>query len=465
MKKLFCIILFILSSNTIFAQDITGQWNGVLNVMGTQLRLVFHIEQTDSGYTATFDSPDQEAEGISFSTVTYDEPELKLEAVNIGATYMGKVSPDSINGTWNQGGQAFPLSLFKNEVEKTEYHRPQEPSMPYPYHEEEVLIQNKKDELTLAGTLTIPNTNGIFPAVILISGSGPQNRNQDIFGHKPFLVIADHLTRHGIAVLRYDDRGTAESTGSFNTATTADFTTDVLSAVEFLKTIDEIDTNNIGLIGHSEGAIIAPLAVNQSEDIAFMVLLAGTGIPGKEILLIQSQTLRELRSFKIQDEKTYQRFNEKVVEIAASEKETDEKRKELIQYYKSVEPILQEMLPERTEINTFINQQVNASLSPWAQFFYTYNPSDELEKVTIPVLSLNGSKDVQVDAKINQSAIKEALEKARNKDFKIIEMEGLNHMFQESETGSISEYSTIEQTFSPLALNEITRWIKNHIKK
>lgn len=465
MKKLFCIILFILSSNTMFAQDITGQWNGVLDVMGTQLRLIFHIEQTNSGYTATFDSPDQGAEDIPFSQITYDKTELKLEAANIGATYMGTVSTDSISGTWNQGGQAFPLNLFKREVEKNKRNRPQEPSRPYPYHEEEVIIKNEKDGLTLAGTLTIPDTSEVSPVVILISGSGPQNRNQEVFGHKSFLVLADYLTRQGIAVLRYDDRGTAESTGNFGVATTADFATDVLSVVKFLKTRSNIDTNNIGLIGHSEGAIIAPLAANQSEDIAFMVLLAGTGIPGKEIFLMQAQTVR---SFEISDpnqESFFQGFNKKMIEIAASEKQLSEKRKELMLLYKEAESFLQTMVPEGTNTDAFIRQLVNRSLSPWMQYFYNYNPSDELEKVTIPVLSLNGSKDVQVDAKINQPAIKEALEAAENKDYKIVEMVGLNHMFQKSETGSMSEYSTIEQTFSPLALNEITKWIKNHVKK
>ena len=465
MKNLLCIILFMLISTSIFAQDITGQWNGVLDVMGTQLRLVFHIEQTDSGYTATFDSPDQGAEGIPFSLVSYDEPDLKLEAANIGATYTGTVSIDSISGTWNQGGQSFPLNLFKKEVEKIEHDRPQEPSRPYPYHEEEVFVQNEKDGLILAGTLTIPEKSGIFPAVILISGSGPQNRDQEIFGHRPFLILADHLTRQDIAVLRYDDRGTAKSTGNFTTATTADFATDVLSAVKFLKTRSEIDTSNIGLIGHSEGAIIAPLAANQSDDITFVVLLAGTGIPGKEVSLRQAQTLQELRPSNNSDEELFQRFNERIIEIAASDKKIAEKKEELIQYFEDAEPILQTMLPEGANINAFVSQLVNSILSPWMQYFYNYNPSDELEKVTIPVLSLNGSNDVQVNAKINQTAIKEALEKAGNKNYKVIEMAGLNHMFQESETGSISEYSKIVQTFSPLALRKITKWIKNHIKR
>lgn len=465
MKKSILTTLLILIASSLYGQDITGRWNGVLNVMGTQLKLVFHIQKTDSGYSATFDSPDQGAEGIPFSLVTYDEPDLKLEATNIGATYMGTASVDSISGTWNQRGQVFPLNLSKKQVEKTEYRRPQEPSRPYPYYEEEVFIQNEKDELTLAGTLTLPNKSGFFPAVILISGSGPSNRNEEVFGHKPFLVLADYLTRQGIAVLRYDDRGTAESTGNFNTATSADFATDVLSAIAFLKTRDEIDANNIGLIGHSEGGIIAPMAANQSDDVAYIVLLAGTGIPGKEISLMQSQTLKELRSFEVTDEEAFQRFNERAIEIASSEKKAAEKREELTQHYKSMETVLQEILPEGTEINAFINQQVNTSLSPWTQFFYNHDPADELRKINVPVLSLIGSHDVQVPAKMNHPPIRQALEEAGNKNHTIKVLEGLNHMFQESKTGSMMEYAEIEQTFSPVALSEITRWIENLVKK
>lgn len=325
------LVLLVISSLT--AQDITGDWNGVLDVMGTQLTLVYHIEKSDSGYIATFDSPDQGAMGIPFTTVEYNDDKLILRAANIGAFFEGVPAADSISGTWNQGGQSFELNMYREEIEKKTYRRPQEPEKPYPYHEEEVSFENRRDSLTLTGTLTLPEKNGSFPAVILISGSGPQDRNEEIFGHKPFLVLADYLTRQGIAVLRYDDRGTAQSTGDFDSATSLDFANDVISAIKFLKNRPEIDAEQIGLIGHSEGGLVAPIVINRTEDVAFLVLLAGTGVPGKEISLMQAQTLTDI---DIPDMDAYIQFFEDAIEIVTSEKEMSEKRKELVQHYKKL---------------------------------------------------------------------------------------------------------------------------------
>jgi pimeloyl-ACP methyl ester carboxylesterase len=461
MKKLFYTLIFLLISTSIFGQDITGDWNGILNVQGTQLKLVFHIQQTDSGYSATFDSPDQGAMNIPFAKATFTDSELKLQAPNIGAIYEGTIAADSISGIWSQAGQSFPLNLSKKAVEKKEFKRPQEPEKPYPYVAEEVAFKNEKDSLTLAGTLTLPEKSGSFPAVILISGSGPQNRDEEVFGHKPFLVLADHLTRHGIAVLRYDDRGTAKSTGNYADATIKDFAADALSAVNFLTTRPEIDPENIGLIGHSEGGAVAPMVANQSADVAFLVLLAGTGVAGKEISLMQAQTLRDV---EVADAQAYEQFFEKAIAIAASPGDVSKLKEQLTQHYESARPTLKLMLPESADIDAFIRQQVDGSLRPWARFFYNYNPADELKKVSVPVLSLIGSNDVQVPAGMNQPPIRKALEEGGNTDFKIKVLPGLNHMFQESETGAIGEYAEIEQTFSPVALQEITEWIIEHVK-
>lgn len=453
-------LVFILISS-LEAQDITGDWNGVLDVMGTQLTLVFHIQESDSGYTATLDSPDQGAMGISFTSVKYND-KLILREANIGAYFEGVPAADSIAGTWNQGGQSFELNMYRDKVEKEAYRRPQEPEKPYPYVEEEVIFENKRDSLSLAGTLTLPDKTGSFPAVILISGSGAQNRNEEVFGHRPFLVLADYLTRQGIAVLRYDDRGTAESTGNFATATSQDFAKDVLSAIEYLKSRDEIDHQQIGLIGHSEGGLIAPIVVNRSDDVAFMVLLAGTGVPGKEISRMQGRTLLDV---EVSDREAYNRFIDKTVEIASSNKTTSEKREELTQHYRDSKKVLDELLPESMDREAFINQQVEGALRPWSQFFFNHDPAEELKKVTIPVLSLIGSLDVQVPPKMNHTPIRKALEEAGNRDITIKELKGLNHMFQESETGSMMEYAEIEQTFSPVALEEISSWIKAHINQ
>lgn len=451
--------LILLSTSNLNAQDITGEWNGVLDAMGNQVRLVFHIQKTDSGYTATLDSPDQGAMGIPFTSVEFSDDTLMMRATNIGAFYRGVPAADSIAGTWSQGNQYFTLNMYREQVEKEVRRRPQEPEKPYPYYEEEVRIENETDSLTLAGTLTLPQEAGSFPAVILISGSGPQNRNEEVFGHRPFLVLADYLTRQGIAVLRYDDRGTAESTGNHASATSADFARDVQSALEYLKNHKKINNNQIGLIGHSEGGLIAPMVVNQTDDeIAFMVLLAGTGVPGKDIAKMQGRTLLDI---EISDREAYNRFIDKTVAIASSDKPTDVKKKELTQHYKNSEKVLNELLPEGTNRETFIEQQVEGSLRPWSQFFFNHDPAEELEKITIPVLSIIGSNDVQVPPEMNHPPIRKALQKAGNENFTIKELRGLNHMFQESETGSMMEYAQIEQTFSPVALREISEWIKS----
>ncbi|HUH45644.1 MAG TPA: alpha/beta hydrolase, partial [Arenibacter sp.] len=239
-------------------QDISGAWNGVLKVQGIQLRLVFNIDKTANGYIATMDSPDQGTNGIPVTTTSFDNSLLKISIASAGIEYEGVLDQDHIiNGNFRQAGQSFPLSLSKSEkVEKSV--RPQEPIKPYPYYEEEIYFENREDAVKLSGTLTLPRKDGFFPAVILISGSGPQNRDEELMGHKPFLVLSDYLTKNGIAVLRYDDRGVGASTGDFKTATSLDFSKDAEAGVQYLKTRKEIDTKKIGLIGHSEGGLIAP---------------------------------------------------------------------------------------------------------------------------------------------------------------------------------------------------------------
>jgi|AntRauTorckE6833_2_1112554.scaffolds.fasta_scaffold07920_4 pimeloyl-ACP methyl ester carboxylesterase len=442
------------------AQEITGEWNGILEVMGNQVPLVFDIQESDDGYTATFDSPDQGVKDVPFTLATFEKGKLRLTAENIGAIYNATLQADSLVGTWSQGGQTFPLNMYRNKVEKTTYARPQEPEKPYSYYEEEIIFENTEDSLTLAGTLTLPQKSGLFPAVILISGSGPQNRNEEVFGHKPFLVLADYLTRQGIAVLRYDDRGTAKSTGDFASATSQDFSNDVIQAIEYLKSRDEINNKQIGLIGHSEGGLIAPIVVNRTNDVAFMVLLAGTGVPGKEISLMQGRTLLDV---EVSDREAYNRFIDRTIEMASSDNPLEVKKEALIGYYRDTEDMWNELLPEGTNMEAFIDQQVEGALRPWSQFFYNHDPADELSKITIPVLSLIGSKDVQVPPEMNQPPIRKALEKAGNKEYTIKVLNGLNHMFQESESGSILEYAEIEQTFAPIALEEISKWIKKYV--
>lgn len=466
MKSFLFTICFIFLTFGILSQDISGQWNGLLKIQGIQLRLVFHISQSEKGYAATMDSPDQGVTDIPVSTIQFEDKVLKIEVANAGIQYEGTLNEEYVfEGTFKQGSQSLPLELTMDEVQAEKMKRPQEPTPPYPYHSEEVKFKNKKAKIKLAGTLTLPRKKGNFPAVILISGSGPQNRNEELMGHKPFLVIADYLTRNGIAVLRFDDRGTAESTGDFETATTFDFATDVESAVRYLKKRKDIDNANIGLIGHSEGGIIAPIVAANSEDVGFIVLLAGTGIRGDHLLLLQQELIGRASGMSETDlEKTLQ-VNKGAFDLIVQTAHTDSLKKQLTHYLKqSLSDYPESTIPQGMTDAAFIELQVNQLTSPWMSNFIKYDPALILEKVNCPVLAINGEKDLQVPSKINLEAIQSALEKGGNKQVTTKELANLNHLFQTCETGSPNEYAQIEQTFSPVALEVVLNWIKDVVE-
>jgi hypothetical protein len=464
MKTIISIILIlILSIVSAFSQEISGDWRGKAKRGDKEITFVFNIKQEGTNYSSIMNVPTFRISGIKPAATTFTNGKLIIDGSNLGMSYVAEFNNElqQFEGTYKEGGIEMTLNLKKGAVEIADQRRPQEPIKPYPYYEEEVMFKNKEANITLAGTLTLPNKEGKFPVVILISGSGPQDRDETFMGHKPFLVLADHLTKQGIGVLRFDDRGQGESTGDFGSATTEDFSKDVLSAIAFLKTRKEVDEKNIGLIGHSEGGIIAPLAANKSKDVAFMVLLASTGISGTELSVMQSKTLRE---FPVKDEEAYEKNTRKAIAIVISNKSESEIIAELTAHYNDfLRPILSGLNVPEKNINTFITSQVNTSIKPWSRYFLQYNPADEIEKLQIPVLSLNGSKDTQVNAKINQNGIREALIKGGNKDYKILELENLNHFFQECETGKMDEYRKIEQTFSPIALKEISSWVLEHV--
>jgi alpha/beta superfamily hydrolase len=465
MKTLTIIILLnLLAITSARSQDISGHWNGTTKRGDKEITFVFNIKQENATYSTTMDVPTCRIAGIKPSATTFTNGKLIIDGSNVGMNYTGVFNTEAqqFEGIYKEGGIEMVLNLKKGTIKIEDSKRPQEPVKPYPYYEEEVIFKNNEANITLAGTLTLPNNKGKFPVVILISGSGPQDRDESFMGHKPFLVLSDYLTRQGIGVLRFDDRGVGESTGNFGNATTEDFSKDVLSAIAYLKTRNDVDIKNIGLIGHSEGGIIAPLAANNSKDVAFMVLLASTGISGTELSVMQSKTLRE---FPVKDEVAYEKNTRKAIAIVISNKGESEIKKELTKHYNDfLRPILTSLNVPEKNINAFIENQLKTSLQPWSRYFLQYNPADEIEKLQIPVLSLNGSKDTQVNAKINQEAIRQALIKGQNKNYKIVELENLNHFFQECETGKMDEYRKIEQTFSPTALNEIKKWVIEHLK-
>lgn len=430
--------------------DIDGAWTGILDFGTLKLHIVFHILNTEDGLTATADSPDQGAKGMPVA-VTRDGASLKLEMKGAAAVFDGKIAADlkSISDTFAQGPNnvALVLTPVMDGAAQLEHHRPQDPVKPYPYREEEVSYENKVQNVHLAGTLTVPPGKGPFRAVVLITGSGPQDRDEALLGHRPFLVLSDYLTRKGIAVLRVDDRGVGKSTGVFATATTADFATDTEASLAYLKTRAEVDPLKLGLIGHSEGAVIAPMVAARNPDVSFIVMMAGTGVRGDEVLVEQSAALKEaMGASHAEAEKAGASERELLL---LSEREKDDA---------VLEKRMRELAGSQMS-DAQIAAQLKQVRSPWFQYFLQYDPATALSKITCPVLALNGEKDKQVIPSQNLPAIRKALAAAGNTHFEIVELPDLNHLFQTAKTGSPTEYSQIEETISPIALDKISSWI------
>ncbi|KPK76261.1 MAG: hypothetical protein AMJ79_07340 [Phycisphaerae bacterium SM23_30] len=449
--------------------DIEGIWQGTLKVSGIELRIVFNISlRPDGVYTATMDSPDQGAKGIPVDSVTYKDGKLRLEVKVVQGFYEGRLQADgdTIQGQWQQSGLNLPLELKRSDKPIPPPKRPQEPKKPYPYLEEEVVYENSKAKIKLAGTLTLPKQEGSFPAALLITGSGAQDRNETVMGHRPFLVLADYLTRRGIAVLRVDDRGVGGSTGDISKATSEDFAQDVLAGIEYLKSRKEINPGQIGLIGHSEGGIIAPMAAVKSSDVAFIVLMAGTGLTGEEILYLQAALIARAAGATEETIALNRKGQEQIFTIVKQESDDQIAEKKI---EKKINELLAELPEEQKKaIETVLEAQkgqMKRVLSPWFRFFVTYDPKPALMKVKCPVLALNGQKDLQVPPQENLRAIEQALTAGGNKRFTIKELPDLNHLFQTARTGSPTEYSKIEETMSPTALKLIADWILKQTEK
>ena len=466
MQKFILFAFTFLSFFNSFSQEITGKWNGVLKIQGMQIRLVFNISKTATGYTSTMDSPDQGAKDIPTSSTSFENNLLNIKIEKAKIEYVGTLGKDNIIvGNFSQAGQTFTMNLSHDEIEIIKAKRPQNPIEPYPYYSEEVTFKNKKAGVTLSGTLTLPKKEGIYPVVILISGSGPQNRDEELMSHKPFLVLSDYLTRNGIGVLRYDDRGTAFSTGDFKTATTQDFAADAQAAIAFLMTKKGVNKKKIGLVGHSEGGIIAPIVAAKSKNVAFIVLLAGTGIPGDELLLLQQELIGRASGESEDNLQLGKKENTELFEIIKKSTDATQLKKDLtIHMLASLIESPDAGKPEGVSDEDYVNYTVEQIATPWLVYFIKYDPSFILEKVKCPVLAINGSKDLQVPSKENLTAIHAALIKGGNQKVTTKELANLNHLFQECATGSPSEYSEIEQTISPVALELMLNWINEQVK-
>jgi uncharacterized protein len=443
------------SAKPAMPSEIDGTWMGVLDTGTIKLHVVFHILNSATGLRATMDSPDQGMKGLLASAVKRDGASLRIEADKLNGVYEGTIAADksSIDGKWTQAGNTLVLVLkpVKDEA-ALEPKRPQNPVKPYPYRDEDVTYENKLQNVMLAATLTIPQGKGPFPAVVLITGSGPQDRDETLLGHKPFLVLSDYLTRHGIAVLRADDRGTAKSTGDFKAATTADFATDTEAGIAYLKTRPEVDPHKIGLIGHSEGAVIAPMIAARNPDVAFIVMMAGTGVPGDQVLVAQGEAIAVASGTKPEEAAKHAAKEKEMLALIEAEKVPSEKDDAELE--KQLREKMAGDVPEAQ-----ISLQIKQLTSPWFRYFLTYDPAFALRKVTCPVLVLNGEKDKQVLPEQNLPPIRQALTQGGNKHFEVDELPGLNHLFQTATTGSPTEYAQIEETMSPVALEKIATWI------
>ncbi|PKV63413.1 alpha/beta hydrolase [Pontibacter ramchanderi] len=471
MKHLLLLIgFFLFSTMTPMAQQSTGAqlagaWHGVLEAPGSKVTIIFRLGSSESGQlTATMDVPMQGVKGMPIPVVALKQDSLYLSIPAGGIAYVGKIAgPENIVGHWKQAGMAFPLDLGKGEP--TEARRPQTPTKPYPYEEQEVTVENKGAGITLAGTLSLPNGQGKHPAVILFTGSGTQDRDMGLMGHKPFLVLADHLTRQGFAVLRLDDRGAGKSGGNSTLATTQDFVTDAQAAYTFLKQHQRINPKKVGLLGISEGALIASSVAAANKDVAFVVLMAGNAVPGVDLLVSQNEAILKPQLPERELQK-YLNLRRAQFEVAASDAdvyEAAQRIRTLEQEAKASltdqDKQLQLMLSPQAE-----NAVVAQITTPWMRYFLAYDPAPALRQLRMPVLALNGSKDLQVPAAPNLAATEKALKAAGNKRYTIKVLPGLNHIFQTADTGQVHEYATIEETIAPVALETISEWMKGVVK-
>jgi alpha/beta superfamily hydrolase len=455
--------------------DLSGAWNGTLNVAG-QLRLVLHVTQSPDGtYSGKLDSPDQNVSGILCDTVMV-KPDtsgsvLTFTINKLKVSYTGKLVDDStFSGTFTQGAK-LPLDFHRTGAPFTarKINRPQTPKPPFPYQSQEVVYNG--NGLQYGGTITIPPGNGPFPALVLITGSGQQDRDETIFNHKPFAVLADALTRDGFVVLRVDDRGIGNSTGNFATSTTADFATDVNVSVEYLKSRREVNNSKIGLLGHSEGAMIAPMVASQRKDIDFIVLLAAPGV--KIIDLMAEQNAAVMRSAGI-DSVFSESFRQMYPQLMTALVNANDSNAAV----QNALPVLQSWQSKQdttslyklgfkstAELHQYIRETYAVVSAPWFKYFINFDPQQYLTKLKkVKVLALNGSRDIQVVASQNLPAVRSALVAGKTKTFDTKELPGLNHLFQTCHKCTVMEYGQLEETISPVALQTITDWLNQNVK-
>jgi hypothetical protein len=423
---------------------------------------VFEITEIGGNLRAVCDSIDQGAAGIPVSRIVAEGGKLQLEMKSLNAEFVGDRKNDAYVGTFTQNGAKFPLTLARIE-KRPAVTRPQDPKKPYPYLEEEVTVENRSDAnriVQLAGTLTLPKTGGPYPAVVLITGSGAQNRDEEIFNHRPFWVIADDLTKRGVAVLRMDDRGVGKSSQGTANDTSETFVGDILAAVDYLKSRPEIDPKRIGLVGHSEGGLIGPMAATRRpQDVAFVAMLAGPALPGKDILYMQAAAGLKAVGMSQSAIADNRQVQEALFAVVEKQPDPAKAAAELDAALSTLAKKLGSPFREQLQNETFRKSQIAFVNSPWTRFFLTFDPRPTLVKVECPILAVWGEKDVQVPATENRAAFESAMKAANRTNYECAVLPKLNHLFQTSATGAPSEYGVLSETVSPTALKLMGEWI------
>ena len=455
----------LLATATAHAQttDPAGLWQGSLNVQGTSLRTVVALSGSGASLKGTLSVPQQGLQDMALSSTVVRHDSLLLRADNIQGRFAGHFAADgqSVAGTWSQGGMQLPLTLRRSSAAaeaSAAPRRPQVPVAPFPYRSQDLNFPNTKAGIQLAGTLTLPAGKGPFPAVVLVSGSGPEDRNETVFGHQPFLVLADYLTRQGFAVLRYDDRGTAQSGGTFAGALTTDFTADAQAALAYLRTRPDIRPRQVGLIGHSEGGLIAWQTAAQPAGPDFVVSLAGPGVSGDAVLLRQQADLARAAGA----DSVAIGQNRRLHQALFAELRRQPATLSADALTGKLAAVVQQRIPGISA--EMAQKQVKPLISPWMRSFLLTDPATYLPKVKCPVLALNGSRDLQVAADQNLPAIERGLRAAHNSRATVQTLPNLNHLFQTDAAGT-SQYATIEETFAHSALQVIGNWLKTQVKK
>lgn len=433
------------------AQDVVGDWYGTLEIGPSKLILVLHVSRSGDGFTTLMDSPDQGASDIPITATTFEEGELTIRDSKMGMTYTARLAGDELNGTFSQRGISVPLTFTRNSVQRL---RPQTPQPPYPYACEEVSFPNPSAGITLGGTLTLPHGEGPFPAAVLITGSGAQNRDEELLGHKPFFVLADYLTRNGIAVLRYDDRGVGSSGGDYHASDIYDFASDAESAMEYLKVRPEIDSAAIGFIGHSEGGMITYIIAAGRDDAAYIVSMAGPAVDGAKFMREQRRGIMEAMGLPEAAFTQNEKFIESV--IAVTEKYPIEYIKE------NIDSLAQTLVPASMQGDTMALDQVKMGLAqtatPEMLSLLRYRPATYLTEISCPVLAVVGERDLQVPPSTIGEPLREGVRPGTPLTVKVYPE--LNHLFQHAATGLPTEYGEIEETISPEVLADMAAWIR-----